>query len=308
LKSALVIGGAGFLGAMIARAFREAGCAVTSLDAVGSGNPHESRGIRTIVMSLPDASFGSLLSDIAPDVVVHCAGKASVPDSVHNPHDDFVSHVVLTEWLIHQFRISAPNTRFIYLSSAAVYGQPDELPVTESTEVRPVSPYGYHKRMAEMLCEQASRLFGLQTVVARIFSAYGSGLQRQVIWEAARQACEENQISLHGTGDETRDFIHAQDIAQAVILLAQMAPADGSAYNVASGTETSVKAVAQAIAGKIQTCPISFRGTRRDYDPERWKADITKIRSIGFQPSISLGEGLDDVISWIREKQVARSV
>jgi UDP-glucose 4-epimerase len=308
LKSALVIGGAGFLGSKIAGAFGSSGYAVTSLDIAMPGDSHESSDLRTISMSLPDAAFGALLSEVAPDVLVHCAGKASVPESMTNPHDDFASHVILTEWLINQCRRSAPNTRFVYLSSAAVYGQPDELPVTESAAVRPVSPYGYHKRMAEMLCEQASGLFGLQTVIARIFSAYGSGLQRQVIWEAARQACEENQISLQGTGDETRDFIHVQDIAQAVILLAERVPADGSAYNVASGTETSVQDVAQAIAEKSRKCSVLFRGTRRGYDPERWKADITKIRNIGFQPSISLGEGLDDVISWMWEKQTARSV
>ncbi len=302
MKSALVIGGAGFLGAGIARALRDAGCAVTSLDAVGCNNPHESAGIRTIVMSLPGASFGSLLSDIAPDVVVHCAGKASVPDSVHNPHDDFVSHVVLTEWLIHQLRISAPNTRFIYLSSAAVYGQPDELPVTESCPIRPISPYGYHKRMAEMLCEQASQLFGLRTVIARVFSAYGAGLQRQVVWEAARQAAEDGCIQLHGTGEETRDFIHAHDISRAMVVLAEKALPNGTAYNVASGVETSVSDVAHLIAARCGKCPVAFRNNRRGYDPERWRADTAKINEIGFKPSVSMAEGLDDLLIWVRKE------
>jgi UDP-glucose 4-epimerase len=297
LKSAFVIGGAGFLGAGIARAFREAGCAVTSLDAVGSGNPHESGGIRTIVMSLPDASFGSLLSDIAPDVVIHCAGNASVPDSVDNPHDDFVSHVVLTEWLIHQCRKSAPRTRLMYLSSAAVYGQPEELPVHESAVIRPVSPYGHHKRMAEMLCEEASQLFGLQTVIARVFSAYGAGLRRQVVWESARQAVEDGRIQLHGTGEETRDFIHAQDVSRAILILAQSASPDGAIFNVASGIETSVKFLAEAIAQECGECQVTFRGQRRACDPERWRADIGKLHSLGFSPSISLKDGIRDVLS-----------
>ncbi len=303
MKSALVIGGAGFLGAGIARAFRDAGCAVTSLDAVGSNNPHESVGIRTIVMSLPDASFGPLLSDLAPDVVIHCAGKASVPDSVVNPHHDFVSHVVLTEWLIHECRRSAPRTRLIYLSSAAVYGQPEELPIHESAAVRPVSPYGYHKRMAEMLCEQGSQLFGLQTVIARVFSAYGAGLRRQVVWEAARQAVEDRRIRLHGTGEETRDFIHAHDIARAIVLLAEKASPSGSVYNVASGVETSVSELAQLIAAKCGNCPVAFAGNRRGYDPERWRADVAKIDEIGFKRSVSMAEGLDDLLSWVRKEE-----
>ena len=307
MKSALVIGGAGFLGSKIAGAFGSSGYAVTSLDIAMPGDSHESSDLRTISMSLPDAAFGALLSEVAPDVLVHCAGKASVPESMTNPHDDFASHVILTEWLINQCRRSAPNTRFIYLSSAAVYGQPDELPVTESCPIRPVSPYGYHKRMAEMLCEQASSLFGMQTVVARIFSAYGAGLRRQVIWEAARQAVEEQSIKLHGTGEETRDFVHAHDIAKAIVLLAEKVSPDGSSYNVASGVETSVNILARSIAAKCGECPVAFRGKRRGYDPERWRANIAKISEIGFEPSVSMSEGLDDLLIWIR-KELARKV
>jgi UDP-glucose 4-epimerase len=302
LKSALVIGGAGFLGARIAQAFREAGYAVTSLDVSAAGEPHEAQDVRTIAMSLPDAAFRSLLSDISPDVLVHCAGKASVADSVANPHEDFVSHVILTEWLINECRAAAPGTRLIYLSSAAVYGQPKELPIHESASVRPVSPYGYHKRMAEMLCEEASRLFGLQTVIARVFSAYGAGLRRQVVWEAARQAVEERRIRLHGTGEETRDFIHARDIARAIVLLADKASPSGSAYNVASGVETSVSDLAQLIAARCGECSVAFAGNRRGYDPEQWRADVAKINEIGFKPSVSMAEGLDDLLSWLRKE------
>jgi UDP-glucose 4-epimerase len=253
-------------------------------------------------MSLPNASFGSLLSELAPDVVIHCAGKASVPDSVDNPHDDFVSHVILTEWLIHECRKFVPRTRLIYLSSAAIYGQPEQLPVHESAAVQPVSPYGYHKRMAEMLCEEASKLFGLQTVIARVFSAYGAGLRRQVVWEAARQAVQDGRIQLHGTGEETRDFIHARDISRAIVLLAEKASPSGSAYNVASGVETSVSNVSQLIAKRRGKCPVAFSGNRRGYDPERWRADIAKISEIGFTPSVSMAEGLDDLLSWVREE------
>jgi UDP-glucose 4-epimerase len=302
LKSALVIGGAGFLGVKIAGEFRSSGYAVTSLDVAEPCDTQDSPDIRAISMSLPDAAFGSLLSELAPDVLVHCAGKASVPESMTNPHEDFVSHVILTEWLLSQCRVAAPNTRFIYLSSAAVYGQPDQLPVTESGPIRPVSPYGYHKRMAEMLCEQASSLFGLQTVIARIFSAYGAGLRRQVVWEATRQAVEEKRIHLQGTGEETRDFVHAVDIAKAVVLLAEKASPSGSSYNIASGSETSVSALAQSIAAKCGKCPVTFGGQRRGYDPERWRADIRKINAIGFKPSVSMSDGLDDLLNWIRKE------
>lgn len=302
MKSALVIGGAGFLGAKIGGQFRSSGYAVTSLDGAEPDDSHGSSEMRTISMSLPDAAFGSLLSEVAPDVLVHCAGKASVPESMTNPHEDFVSHVILTEWLLSQCRVSAPHTRFIYLSSAAVYGQPDELPVKESGPIRPVSPYGYHKRMAEMLCEQASSLFGLHTVIARIFSAYGTGLRRQVVWEAARQAVEEKRIQLHGTGEETRDFIHATDVARAILVLAEKASADGDVYNVASGIETPVKFLASAIAKQCGECPISFRGQRRNCDPEKWRADIGKLNGLGFETTISLENGIEDILRWQRTR------
>jgi UDP-glucose 4-epimerase len=240
-------------------------------------------------------------------VLVHCAGSASIHESIRNPGNDYESHVALTHWLADRVEHLAPDCRIVYVSSAAVYGQPAVLPVSETAPVRPLSPYGYHKRLAEMILEQASALRGLKTVCARVFSAYGPGLGRQVIWEAASQALRQGEIELAGTGRETRDFLHAEDVARALFLLAVKAPAQGEIFNVAQGIEISIRDMAEQIA---RTCGLPsphFLGIPRNGDPARWCADTGRLRELGFVPRIPFEAGLKTVLDWVRTEESCKT-
>jgi UDP-glucose 4-epimerase len=236
-----------------------------------------------------------------PEILVHGAGLASVPLSLENPGADFFSHVVLTERLVRAVGEEARGCRVVYLSSAAVYGQPEELPVDEGAVVRPISPYGFHKRMAELLIERGVRGGGMEGVSARIFSAYGRGLRRQVVWEAGQQAARSGRVRLGGTGRETRDFIHGRDVARGLRILAERAPGMGEVINVGSGVETSIRRVAEGVVGLVGGGEVEFGGQHRAGDPERWVADVRKLRELGFVAEVSLEEGLCEVVEWARE-------
>jgi len=294
----------GFLGRHIAEEFRRAGYEVSGVDVVPSDDASFRTGETYRRMELPDKALGELLGEIAPDICVHCAGGASVAGSIRDPAADFKSSVVVTEQLLGALRKSAPQCRAIFLSSAAVYGQPTQWPVTEDDPIRPLSPYGYHKRICELLFEQAAQIDGLPTASLRIFSAYGPGLGRQVLWEMADQLVGGKPLELRGTGDETRDFIHAADVARAARVIAEKAPAAGEVYNVATETETSIREAAGMICSHFPGASApQFRGQPIKGDPQRWRADCSRLRALGFSPTLTLEEGLAAVVRWAREQQ-----
>lgn len=299
-----VTGAGGFLGRCITEEFRTAGYEVCGLDVLPASEASFRAGETYRRMELPDEALGALLGELRPDVCVHCAGGASVVGSIRDPAADFKSSVVVTQQLLGALRETAPQCRSIFLSSAAVYGQPAKLPVTEDAPTNPLSPYGYHKRICELLFEQAARIHGLPTASLRIFSAYGPGLGRQVLWEMADQLAGQKPLKLKGTGDETRDFVHATDVAQAARVIAEKAPARGEVYNVATETETSIREAAGMICSRFPGADApEFGGQSIQGDPQRWRADCSRIRALGFVPTLPLEDGIDSLIRWVREKR-----
>lgn len=298
MKTALITGVAGFLGRYVARHFVKEGWRVVGLDDV----PPENVQLSSVAfhrMQLPSAALAELLRAAPPDVCVHCAGRASVGLSMNDPASDFRGNAALTFELLDALRLHAPQCRFLLLSSAAVYGNPATLPVAENHPVAPLSPYGYHKRQAELLCEEFSRIYGLPAASARIFSAYGPGLRRQVVWDVCEKVLTTGRLTLHGTGGESRDFIHAADIARALFLVAEKATCEGEVYNLASGRGVTIGELAAIVLAALgsRVEPV-FNGTATPGDPLHWRADTAKLGALGFAPAISLEQGVRAVAAW----------
>lgn len=299
MKTVLVTGAAGFLGRNVTRQFLREGWQVLAVDDVPAENAPAGPGLQFERMKLPDPRLPELLGRTAPEACVHCAGLASVPVSMTEPSADFRANTVLTFELLETLRQHAPSCRFLLLSSAAVYGDPPTLPVSEDHPPGPLSPYGYHKRQAELLCEEYSRIYGLPTASVRIFSAYGPGLRRQVVWDICEKVLTTGRLMLRGTGGESRDFIHAADIAHALHLLAEKAPCTGEIYNLASGRETTIaELAAQLLAALGSKESPTFDGVATPGYPLHWRADVSRISALGFQPSIPLDQGLRAVANW----------
>ena len=251
MKKVLVTGAAGFLGHHVVTQFAREGWKVVGLDHVPSPTATFAPGVAYHRLELPNALLGSLIAAEAPNVCVHCAGSASVGLSLENPDVDFRGNTILTFEVLEALRRNAPACRFLLLSSAAVYGDPAALPVSEVQVPDPLSPYGWHKLQCEMLCAEYSRFFDLPTAVVRIFSAYGPGLRRQVIWDICERALTKGELFLHGTGRESRDFIHATDIARGLVLLAESGAAIGEVYNLATGREVTIAELAELLLREL---------------------------------------------------------
>jgi UDP-glucose 4-epimerase len=289
----LVTGARGFLGGSVMRHAERLGHRVVSVDRA----------------ALAEGTLAERVAAEAPDVVLHAAGKASVAASIASPRDDFEGSVATWAALLEAVRRSGTRPVVILPSSAAVYGDPAALPVREDAPARPISPYGFHKLCCETLADEYAACFGLDVIVARLFSVFGPAQRRLLVWELyAQLAGPEEVVTLGGTGRETRDFLHVDDVAEALIRLAG-SPARGlvgraEVVNVASGEETAVLALAERLRdlvapGKRITC----LGAPRPGDPQRWRADVSRIeaRIAPFRPR-PLAEALAACVeAWRRE-------
>lgn len=220
--------------------------------------------------------------------------------SLQQPEADFFGNTVLTFQLLEELRRFSPGSRFVLLSSAAVYGQPVVLPISENADPDPLSPYGFHKLQAESICREYREIYGIQTTSLRLFSVYGPMLRRQVIYDVIQRGLKEGKISFKATGAETRDFLHISDLCVALdLILAQAEPA--AVYNVASGVETSLRDLGCKISEALgfESLP-DFTGVSQPGLPQRWAADVSLLEGIGFETQVSLDEGLRETVAWCR--------
>lgn len=239
------------------------------------------------------------------DVCVNCSGAASVPDSLIHPLRDFHLNTVLVFKILETIKKLSSKCKFINISSAAVYGNPKVLPVAETAARQPLSPYGYHKRQAEDICEEFYRFYNLQTCSLRIFSAYGNGLKKQLFWDIALKSVSTSHLILFGTGNESRDFIHIHDITRAIELLIKKADFNGSVYNVANGVEININTAAKKLLNLLSwKGKLEFDGQQRTGDPRNWCADISKIIELGYKQKINIDSGLKSYVNWLREEKL----
>lgn len=276
-QTILVLGAGGFLGRYICREGQARGYRVV---AVGRTPPAKSECNAFVQGDLLELNLLQLLREQAPAYLVNAAGASSVGQSFVEPYRDFQQNVEVQVKVLEGLRQYGKTCFYIFLSSAAVYGEPETLPVREDMSCRPISPYGFHKRQAELLQEEYVRFFGLKGAVLRIFSAYGEGLKRQVVYELTRKIKEAKEfLEVYGTGEETRDFIHASDVARIAYAIAEK-KAEG-VFNVASGKQTRIADLAQELVDELRPgLPIVFTGEGKEGNPLKWEANITKLREI----------------------------
>jgi len=302
----LITGSRGFVGGSIGRAAAQAGHEVLGLGRA-TQPPNDWQG-KYVTADVVSADLASVIRDSAPDVVFHAAGTASVGASFAAPLDDLRASLLSWANLLDSVRRSGAQPLILFPSSGAVYGQLKSLPMKEDASLQPISPYGFHKAVCELLAREYASCFGQRIIVCRLFSVFGEYQRRLLVWELFRQfAGIEDVVWLQGTGEETRDYLYADDMAEAILLLAESlisttALGHYQVVNVAGGVETRVldlaKQLGQLVAPEKE---IRCRGIERSGDPERWQADISSLRALlpKWQPR-SLAAGLASCVAgWL---------
>jgi UDP-glucose 4-epimerase len=297
---ALVTGAHGFVGRHVAQRLARDGWRVVGLGH-GSWTEAEWRDWGIAEWHAADVTLDALLvCGVQPEVVVHCAGSGSVGFSMAHPHEDFQRTVASTAAVLEFIRLHAPQARMVYPSSGSVYGIVEHLPIAESQPLAPVSPYGSHKLMAEELCRCYARNFGVAAAIVRLFSAYGPGLRKQLLWDACTKISR-GETTFSGDGTETRDWLHIDDMASLLAAAGEHASVACPVVNGGFGQGASVREVlGELFAAFGRSDAPQFSGTARAGDPAHYVADMTHALAWGWQPRIAWREGVREYAEWFK--------
>lgn len=276
----LITGARGFVGSSLAENAIRKGYEVLGIGRSAQPPPDWYGNYAWADVALTD--LAPIINGFEPDLVVHCAGSASVMSSLASPLDDLRATVLTLANMLDGIRRSKLRPVLVFPSSAAVYGNPAHLPVREDEPCRPISPYGFHKVAAEMLVHEYRTCYSLPAVICRIFSLLGERQRRLLLWDLYQQFVgPAAEVVIQGTGDESRDFIHIDELGDTLLEFRRQVeslPAENCIVNVASGVETRIKTVALLVKEILgSNKPLVFSGKERIGDPIRWVADRTKL-------------------------------
>lgn len=280
LSHALVLGGSGFIGGWLVERLGDEGVQVT---APGRG-----------------ASLEEVLSQAPVDAVFQLAGAGRVPPSIEAPIEDLESNVVTTVAALEALRRSGSGAPLVFVSSAAVYGDAQYHPMDEDHPLEPKSPYGVSKLAAERYVRLYARLHGLHGLSVRPFSVYGPRQRKLVVYDVLTRLHDgERPLRMLGSPDVSRDFVFVEDAVRGLVALARSAPADGEAYNLASGRGTSLDELATTLVDVSGLdADVEFTGEVRAGDPLQWTGDPQRARALGVECDTPLEEGLRRTAEW----------
>ena len=292
-RSILITGGAGFIGSHLADAL-VAENDVTVFDDLSTGDRDRVPEAAKFVQG--DVRVGPLIERVAEgvDLIFHEAAVVSVERSVEDPVG---CHDVTVDGTLNVLEAARRSgARIVLASSAAVYGHPETVPITEAAPTRPISPYGLDKLTVDEYARLYSDLYDLETVVLRYFNVYGPGQPAGdysgVINVFLDQAGRSEPLTVHGDGSQTRDFVHVDDVVQANVLAASV-DAVGEAFNIGTGTATSVETLAETVLEVTGAHSEIVHTDARPGDIDHSQADISKATELlGYEPETDLSEGL----------------
>ncbi len=293
----LVTGAAGFLGSALANRLAREGQQVRGLDDLSAGDPD--RLGPEVLFTRGDVSdrpkLWTLLQDV--DCVYHLAARVSVPESVLYPREYNAVNVGGTVSVMEAMR-DVGVKRVVLVSSGAVYGDRQQQPLSEDRSPDPRSPYAVSKLAAEHYLHTIGSLWGIETVALRVFNAYGPGqplpaAHPPVVPHFLRQASRRGSLVIHGRGDPTRDFVFIDDVVEALIAAATTGSIDRMVINIGSGTETSIRELAQAVMDAVDETADWILTEDRDPGPSRMCADVRVARQkLSYKPQTDLATGL----------------
>jgi UDP-glucose 4-epimerase len=238
------------------------------------------------------------------DVIVHCGGSGSVGFSVENPYLDFKKTVDGTLEVLEYMRLYSPKSHLIYPSSPAVQGDHRDEPINEEFIGKPCSPYGYHKKIAEELCRSYAEKFNLNISIVRLFSVYGIGLRKQLLWDAINKIKQATcAVEFWGTGQETRDFIHVEDVMN-IFEKVLFVNDNYMVINGGTGSKMTVEKVVTKIRDNLQSnVEIRFNNQANVGNPIYYWADVNKLNGICISSFLSFDDAIKDYISWANEQK-----
>ena len=290
---AIVTGGAGFIGSHLVKKLINLGWQVTVIDNFSTGSLENIEGLDCQIIEEDVNNISIQDWQIEHNALFHLAAPVSVEESLNNPkkyYDQILRGTAnIVDWSLQQ-----GNRDVIIASTAAIYGDSEDLPYVESGSIDPISPYAKAKHMTELLLKEEYEKRPFKGTALRFFNVYGEGQRNEGGYLSAvpvflNQYESFEPITVTGDGKQTRDFIYVGDVVEACISAYTDISENGiQVMNVASGQETSIMDLAEAFGGEIIHIPERL-------EPKRSVADITKIKStLSWKP-------LTRLLTWVKQ-------
>jgi UDP-glucose 4-epimerase len=309
MNRVVVTGGAGFIGSHAADAMVRAGHAVLILDDLSYGRRENVNPAATFAqVDLADrAACERLILDFAPTHVLHFAANATTRTTSMgwaDPAADSRSNMASTLNLLEILRAGKLDAHLVYASTAAVYGEPESVPVREDHPTLPLSPYGVSKLAGEKYCHAYFKECGIRSTIFRIFNTFGPRQPRYVMYEQLRNMLVgSGDFDVLGTGEQLRDYAYVSDTVDAFALaMRQPEQAVGEVFNLAGGNVISIRDLIEDMRQMLGvTRQARFTGASWKGDISRLWGDTSRAREkLGWTPRVSLEAGLQDLIGWMR--------
>ncbi|MDE2683475.1 MAG: NAD-dependent epimerase/dehydratase family protein [Chloroflexota bacterium] len=307
----LVTGGAGFIGSHLVNGLLDNGYSVTVVDDLSSGQLRNLDHRATFYHApVNDPRISQIVQREGPEIIFHLAAQSSVRQSTLDPVADADSNVLGTIRLLSVAAAEGVDKIVFSSTGGAIYGNPDTIPCDEDTPVNPLTPYALSKYVSELYLELFNRTYGLQYTILRYANVYGPGQdpngEAGVIAIFAGMMLRGRSPSIYGDGLQERDFVYVSDVVEANLAAAYRG--DGRTYNIGTGEPVTIN--------RIHSLLQEFTEFRQEpvYRPRR-AGEVLQIaldpgraaKELGWEPRVSLEEGLRRSVDYVREASVRRS-
>jgi UDP-glucose 4-epimerase len=312
MSQILVTGGAGFIGSHLVDALLDKNEKIVVIDNLSMGDEHNIPSHKNITFIKGDLSKPGLVHEVFNQYtfksVFHLGAVASVVASIDSPLETHRTNMDGTLLLLEAAK-KHDIKRFVFASSAAIFGDEQTLPKTEESIIKPLTPYAIDKYGSEQYVMAYNRLYQLPTTVLRFFNVFGNRQNPSSPYSGVVSILtdkfkkikkhEEDSFILYGEGDQTRDFIHVKDVVKALLLVVEREEAVGEIFNLGTGTSTSLKQLIEIYERVTGFSLPIIEKEERSGDIKYSYTSIAKIKSIGFSPDYSVEEGLK--LYWEKE-------
>jgi UDP-glucose 4-epimerase len=315
-KQILITGGLGFIGSNLAHRLVDLGATVTLVDSLVpayGGNPFNIRDIKDKVhVNIADVRDEHSMAYLVQGqhLIFNLAGQVSHIDSMEDPYTDLEINVRSQLSIMEACRKNNRDVKIVYTSTRQLYGKPLYLPVDENHIASPIDVNGINKLCGELYHILYNNVYGIRAVSLRLTNTYGP---RQLLKHARqgfigwfiRQIVEGTEIQLFGDGSQTRDFNYVDDVVEAMLIAAVSEKANGQIFNLGGAEPTSLKDLVDLMievngGGSYRLVP--FPAEKKAIDIGDFYGDYSKIHAtLGWQPRISLREGLQKTIRYYKE-------
>lgn len=311
MKTYLVTGGAGFIGSHIVEELVRRGERVRVLDNFLTGKRENlapfAKAIELVEGDIRDLDTCRRAAKGA-DFVLHQAALPSVPRSIEDPLTSHEINLTGTLNVLVAAR-DARVRRVVSASSSSVYGDDPRLPKKEGQEGRTLSPYAVTKAAGERYCQVFDTVYGLETVCLRYFNIFGPRQDPHSLYSAViplfiLKFLSGQAPTIHGDGEQSRDFTYVGNVVQANLLAAEAPGASGQAFNIGCGDRTTVKRLAELIRDILGSTAAATHDGDRPGDVKHSHADITRARTVlKYEPRVDFRQGLEATVRWYRDKE-----